>query len=156
MKLDLIFSPMEHQYSPVGGIRRVSVDKSAYGALPLYKSMAGKAILRAMPPAVADKRIGSRAFAFERSNHRALEAPQIEQITTYDDFRRALNQRRVALGMSMLDLDARSGLADGYSSKILGAAPAAHGRYHRNIGPVALDCLLPALRVRLRLEPIDD
>jgi hypothetical protein len=58
--------------------------------------------------------------------------------------------------MSFEDLDARSGLADRYTTKLLSASPSAHGRYHRNIGPAAMDCLLPALKVRIRLEPIDD
>jgi hypothetical protein len=80
----------------------------------------------------------------------------IDSASSYDEFRRLLNQRRVEHGMTFADLDARSGLADGYSSKILSSPVSAHGRYCRNIGPTAMDCLLASLKVRLRLEPIDE
>jgi hypothetical protein len=83
-------------------------------------------------------------------------ARPIDSASSYDEFRRLLNQRRVEHGMTFADLDARSGLADGYSSKILSAPVSAHGRYCRNIGPTAMDCLLGALKVRLRIEPVDE
>jgi hypothetical protein len=83
-------------------------------------------------------------------------ARPIDSASSYDEFRRLLNQRRVEHGMTFADLDARSGLADGYSSKILSSPITAHGRYHRNIGPLAFDCILSSLKVRLRLEPVDE
>ncbi len=113
-----------------------------------------------MPPLPYHREFGHnfrrRGLVFRKMNHVVIDAARIDQIKTYDEFRQALNQRRVALGLTMQDLDERTGLADGYSSKILGAAPSRFGRYCRNIGPVAMDCLLPALKVRIRLEPIDD
>jgi hypothetical protein len=38
-------------------------------------------------------------------NHVVIDAARIDQIKTYDEFRQALNQRRVALGLTMQDLD---------------------------------------------------
>jgi hypothetical protein len=70
-------------------------------------------------------------------------APAVTEIASYDQLRQALNQRRVELGMSFEDLDARSGLADRYTTKLLSASPSAHGCYHRNIGPAAMDACCP-------------
>jgi hypothetical protein len=89
------------------------------------------------------------------ANRAVLESPPVEQIACYDDLRQALNRRRVDLGMSFEELDGVTGLADHYTSKILSAPATSHGRYHRSIGSTAMNCLLPALRVRLRLEPVD-
>lgn len=97
-------------------------------------------------------RRGASLSMFERTNRRACENP-LEAATNYAEFQRLLNQRRIALGMSLNDLDARSGLADGYTSKILCLPARPHGRFMRNIGPLAMDRILPALKVRIRLEP---
>jgi hypothetical protein len=49
--------------------------------------------------------------------------------TDYDGLRRVLNDRRMMLKMSMLELDQRAGLAEGHGSKILCGA--------RNVGPIS-------------------
>ena len=97
----------------------------------------------------------SRSGSFTTANRAAIEAPPVGAISTYDDLRLALNKRRVEIGLTFEELDDRSGLPDRYTTKLLSRSPSPHGRYARNIGPLALDCLLPALRVRLRLEPLD-
>ena len=42
------------------------------------------------------------------------------------------------------------------SARILSNPKSARGVYKRNLGPLSLPLILGALKVRLRLEPIDD
>jgi hypothetical protein len=93
---------------------------------------------------------------FDRMNRPVLETTPPE---TIDELRQTLNHRRVTLGMSFggaLPKDRpRRPLHDETSVKHARQPTMRATRFERNIGPIALDCLLPALRVRLRLEPID-
>lgn len=91
---------------------------------------------------------------FERGNAPVLAKPAVEHISNFEEFRHALNRRRVEFGMSFEELDARSGLADRYSAKILSTSPT-HGGGTRHIGPTAIGLLAARAKVRIRLEPID-
>jgi hypothetical protein len=81
----------------------------------------------------------------------------LRTIRSYDDLQAALRERSADLRMRRLDLDARAGLADGHSGKLLGPGQ------KKRFGIVTLGLVLQALRVRLimvddsdePLEPID-
>jgi hypothetical protein len=88
-------------------------------------------------------------------NAKALETPAPEYIETYDQLRDALNHRRVELGLTMLEVDERAGLSSGHASKLLVPPSKQMSLCYRNIGPVSLPLVLGALKVRIRLEPID-
>jgi hypothetical protein len=62
-----------------------------------------------------------------------------------DGLRLMLNERRVSLKMTMLDLDARTGLADGYSAKLLCG--------DKGFGQLSLSLILQALKCQLMLVP---
>jgi hypothetical protein len=64
----------------------------------------------------------------------------------YVSLRVALNERRMALKMTMLELDARAGLTEGHGSKLLCGT--------RNFGEVTLPLLLGALGVAICLVEI--
>ena len=69
------------------------------------------------------------------------------EVSEYRDLRKVMDRRRKDLGMSMEELDHRSGVASGYSAKILGGV--------RCLGPLSLPCLLGALRLRMTLAPVE-
>ena len=68
-------------------------------------------------------------------------------VKEYRDLRRALNRRRRDLGMSMSELDAVSGLPDGYAAKLLGGM--------RHIGELSMPCILGALKLELIVKPLE-
>jgi transcriptional regulator with XRE-family HTH domain len=69
-------------------------------------------------------------------------------IQTYEDLVGALKERRASLGMSQLDMDARTGLADGLVAKIECGS--------KRLGPISTPCLLTALGLRIVLVPVED
>jgi hypothetical protein len=69
----------------------------------------------------------------------------------YQTLRAILNERRKALGLVFLELDDRSGLAMGYSAKLLSVS--ANSRQHKVLGPISTPLLLEVLRVRLAVVP---
>jgi len=78
----------------------------------------------------------------------ALGLPIVsEVIQTYDDLVSAMRARREALGMSVLEADATSGLQDGYTSKLENPAT----KYGRGVGPDTLPLWLGGLRVGIVL-----
>lgn len=72
----------------------------------------------------------------------------------YDGVRSMLNDRRIELRLSMLELDHLAELPSGYASKILSGTHK-KGPYSC-IGPGALGKLLAALGVGIRLEQVSD
>ena len=120
--------------------------------------MAEKAFLCAMRfrPDFSNRRGPIGRAAFERQNREAAAWPRDAPISDYPELRAALNSRRVELGMTMLDVDARAGLSDGFSARLLSKPKSARAVYKRNLGPVSLPLVLGALKVRLRLEPVGE
>lgn len=92
--------------------------------------------------------------SFAAGNRAALEATAVTEISTYEQLRAALNRRRIELGLSMTDLDARAGWPDGYTGKVLSNPNSIHSCYRRNLGPSSMDLVLGALRVKLAIIPI--
>lgn len=68
-------------------------------------------------------------------------------VRTTADLRRAIDQRRRAIGITMAELDDATGLQSGYSAKLLGP-----GRM-KTFGEMSLEALLGALGLRLILSP---
>lgn len=66
-------------------------------------------------------------------------------IRQYLDLIMALDQRRRAIPMTMMDIDARSGLQEGYSAKLFCGK--------RHLGHLSLGLLLETLGVELVLRP---
>jgi predicted transcriptional regulator len=71
--------------------------------------------------------------------------PQQRPLRTFEDLRSALVARRHAVGLTQVDMDAITGLADGHVAKIESGA--------RRLGPVSLPILLEALHCDLVLVP---
>lgn len=70
---------------------------------------------------------------------------------TYEQLTKALDGRRRQLGMTMLELDDKSGMQDGYSAKLF--------CHRRHLGPLSLPLMLQTLGVELLLvmrEPTAD
>jgi hypothetical protein len=72
----------------------------------------------------------------------------------YDGFREMLNDRRIQLRLSMLELDHLAHLPSGYSSKIL-SGTRKKGTFSA-IGRDTMGKLLSALSIGIRLEPVSD
>jgi len=68
-------------------------------------------------------------------------------IQTYDDLVSAMRARRESMGMTVIELEAKSGLQDGYTSKL--ENPGA--RWGRGVGPDTLPLWLGGLRVGIVL-----
>lgn len=64
-------------------------------------------------------------------------------IQTYDEFTDAMRARRETLGMSVVESDAKSGMQEGYTSKLENAG----ARWGRGVGPETLPLWLGGLRV---------
>lgn len=74
----------------------------------------------------------------------ALGLPIVSDvIQDYDEFVAAMRARREALGMSVVESDARSGLQEGYTSKLENAG----AKWGRGVGPDTLPLWLGGLRV---------
>lgn len=69
----------------------------------------------------------------------------------YQTLRAILNDRRRNLGLRFLDLDEKSGVAAGYSSKLLTVS--AQCAQHKVLGPISTPLVLEALRVRIAIVP---
>ena len=69
----------------------------------------------------------------------------IYPIKTYSELVTHLVRRRHDLGMSQIDMDARTGLADGYVAKIECGT--------KRLGPTSLPCILGALGVSILIVP---
>jgi hypothetical protein len=67
------------------------------------------------------------------------------RVRDYDGLTRALDQRRRELGLRMADLDQRSGVADGYSAKLICGM--------RRFGEMSLPAILGALECDLVVVP---
>lgn len=68
-------------------------------------------------------------------------------ITDYEEFVQAMAQQRSAMKLSLIELDALSGMQEGYASKLEG-----YGRpYGRGMGPETFPLWLGALRVGIVL-----
>jgi hypothetical protein len=74
-----------------------------------------------------------------------MNAPQL--IRQYPDLIKTLKERRLELGMSAMELDARAGWQEGYTSKVENWAKP----YGRGIGPVSLPLWLEALDMSMIL-----
>lgn len=70
----------------------------------------------------------------------------------YDGFRALLNNRRVELNMSMIELDHTAKMPSGYSSKLL-APKRDDGSHYKRIGPDSMHKLLAALGVEIVIQP---
>jgi hypothetical protein len=68
-------------------------------------------------------------------------------VRTTADLRRAIDERRRQLGLTMLELDDASGLQSGYTAKLLGPSQI------KTFGEMSLEALLGALGLRLILSP---
>ncbi|TPV98121.1 MAG: hypothetical protein USCAAHI_02451 [Beijerinckiaceae bacterium] len=79
-------------------------------------------------------------------------APALLFARDYEGFRALLNDRRIELRLSMLELDALAGLPSGYSSKSLSAPRKKGGCFQRNIGPESMGKILAALSLVIRVE----
>ena len=84
----------------------------------------------------------------------SLVAPAAASLiaSDFDGFRALLNNRRMELHLSMLELDHIAGLPSGYAARIL-APPKKDSPYNRKLGPESLCKLLDALVVGIRLVP---
>lgn len=69
-------------------------------------------------------------------------------IKNYNELVALLVRRRHDLGMSQIDMDHRTGLADGYVAKIECGT--------KRLGPTSLPCILGALGVSLLVIPDSD
>lgn len=69
-------------------------------------------------------------------------------IRNYAELKSALNERRIELKMTMLELDELAGLQQGYSGKLFSMAASS-----RNFGPISLGNVLKALGVELVILP---
>jgi hypothetical protein len=67
------------------------------------------------------------------------------RVKSYSDLLRQLDARRRELGLRMADLDQRSGVADGYSAKLICGM--------RRFGEMSLPAILGALAVDLVVVP---
>jgi hypothetical protein len=79
------------------------------------------------------------------AEHDAQNPRQIAIIKNYDQLRMAISEYCTAIGMTREMLDARSGMPDGYSGKLLGAKGV------KRLGPLSLELVLTALGLRLVL-----
>jgi hypothetical protein len=70
-------------------------------------------------------------------------ATLLRSIRDYPELIRAIDARRIQLGLTMLEMDDLTGMADGWSSKVLAGI--------KNLGPTSLTCFLEALKVDLVL-----
>jgi hypothetical protein len=68
-------------------------------------------------------------------------------VRDYPSLRKALDARRRELGWTMLELDHRSGLQDGYSAKLLGPNGSRH------FGKMSFEVMLAALGVEIVVRP---
>lgn len=75
-------------------------------------------------------------------------SPTLVRTTT--DLRRAIDERRRALGLTMAELDDASGTQSGYCAKLLGPAKT------KTFGEMSLEALLGALGLRLLLSRADE
>lgn len=73
-------------------------------------------------------------------------------IREYPDLVKTLIERRHELGMSSIELDARAGWQEGYTSKVENFAKP----YGRGIGPVSLPLWLESLGLAMILVKVDD
>jgi hypothetical protein len=67
------------------------------------------------------------------------------RVNTYPDLLRQLDRRRRELGLRMADVDAKSGVQDGYSAKLFVGI--------RGFGPMSLSAILGALQCDLIIVP---
>ncbi|EJB07520.1 hypothetical protein Rleg9DRAFT_6534 [Rhizobium leguminosarum bv. trifolii WSM597] len=75
-----------------------------------------------------------------------------EVIRTYEDFVKAMTARRAELNMTVIELDARAGMQEGYSNKLENfGRRIAGGREGRGIGPETFPLWLGGLRVGIVL-----
>jgi len=69
------------------------------------------------------------------------QAALLKPLRTYEELRAAIDARRKLIGMTMADLDERSGVQSGYSAKLIAGV--------KNLGPMSMDCILGALGIDL-------
>jgi hypothetical protein len=80
--------------------------------------------------------------------------PQTAYVTvTHEGLVQACRERRIALGMSELDLHARAGWADGYTSKIEMAANGSKASNARGLGRESMPLMLQALGLEMAIVP---
>jgi hypothetical protein len=70
------------------------------------------------------------------------------RVNTYPGLMRELDRRRQELGLRMADVDAKSGVQDGYSAKLFVGI--------RRFGPMSLSAILGALQADLVVVPRAD
>jgi hypothetical protein len=91
---------------------------------------------------------------FDRGSAIEPPKPELPRLVAYDydDIVAALRARKEELFLNHLELDARCGLAAGYTAKVMGLRRTTYGTFNRNLGPAAWDALLSALRMHLIFE----
>ncbi len=83
-------------------------------------------------PAYLAKKVEVRADA---------QAALLRPIRSYDELRRAIDARRKMLGLTMLELDEKSGCQQGYSAKLIAGV--------KHFGPGSLEWITGALGIDL-------
>ncbi len=73
----------------------------------------------------------------------AAAAALLRPIRDYDELRQALDARRRLMGLTLLQLDERSGVQSGYSAKLIAGM--------RHLGTMSLPSILGALELDLML-----
>jgi hypothetical protein len=67
----------------------------------------------------------------------------LRPVRSYGQLREAINARRKQLGLTMLELDEKSGCQSGYSAKLICG--------DKNFGPMSMDAILGALQMDIVL-----
>lgn len=79
-------------------------------------------------------------------------APASPGARDYEGFRALLNNRRMELGLSFIELDHLAQMQGGYSAKLL-SPPREAGQYYKRIGHDSMNKLLEALGVEIHIMP---
>jgi hypothetical protein len=80
-----------------------------------------------------------------RLNHFACRMQVLARVDSYEALRLTLITRRHSLGLPQIEVDAISGLQDGYTAKL--------ERGSKHLGDVSLGCMLGALGLELLVVP---
>jgi hypothetical protein len=115
--------------------------------MPTYGELYHPALYRATATPTAYSHDRFKAPPPPSSAPEPEPAPVIRVARNYDEYRRALDDRRTELGLSMLDLDHCGSMPSGYSSKILTSSRM------RDIGPGSFGKLLDGLDLEIHLVP---
>jgi hypothetical protein len=95
-----------------------------------------------------EKSAAALGVILDRLGCPADDGPMVETtVSEYRQLRAALNRRRRELALSMSEMDARAGWADGYGAKLLGGV--------KNLFGMSLPVALKTLKVEMVIRPID-